>query len=120
MKKNVLLLFLICLFFLTSCAKTVIPNSAEAESKMKDLGYTVTVKVHYGEDVKTTGITQMTLLNADKDDAYIQVYYFTNEEDTETFYRQKGSLLSKDVEVLKKNKYSIYRGSKSAVADFLG
>ncbi len=121
MKRKLFLLFLFSIFLCTffSCARVSIPNSEEAEKKMVDLGYSVQREVQYGEMVSLYNIKQVTILTADKEDSFIQVYYFTCEEDTETYFKDHASSLSKDVEVIKKNKYSIYRGSESAVNDFL-
>ena len=114
-----ILLCLICLLF-SSCTTVTIPNSAEAKEKLEKLGYTVSIEIQYGEMVASYGIDQVTILSADKEDDFIQVYYFTNKEDTNTFYEARSASISRNVEVAKKNRYSIYRGSKASVEDFLG
>ncbi len=119
MKRIITVLILLITVLMASCSKVAIPNSSQAEEKLENLGYNVTIKVFYGEDAAVVGVTQMTQLTAEKDGDYFQAYFFANEEDTDTFYSAKATSLSKDVDVLKKNKYSIYRGSKSAEADFL-
>lgn len=121
MKKfySILSLFLV-LILLSSCKAVTIPNSHEAKNKLEELGYTVSLEIQYGDMVKAYGIDQVTILSADKGESFLQVYYFTNKEDTDTFYQARSASLSRNVEIAKKNKYSIYRGSKSAVEDFLG
>jgi hypothetical protein len=121
MKKLLALLlsFLLLFGMLVSCSAVTIPNSEEAEQKMKGLGYSVIREIQYGQMVSTLNIKQVTILSADKGDTFIQVYYFTSEEDTDTYFKDHESSLSKNVEVVKKNKFSIYRGSESAVEDFL-
>lgn len=114
---SIFLLMLIPLF--ASCANVTIPNSAEAKEKMEALGYTVQVDVQYGEMVAVYNIDQVTILTADKGDDFIQVYFFTNQEDTDTFYKDRARSLTRSVEVARKNKYSIYRGTQTAVDDFL-
>lgn len=108
---------LICV--LSSCSATRILNSKEAAAKMKEIGYNVNVDIKHGEDVISYGIQQVTILSADLDKDFIQVYYFTCEEDTDSFYKAKEKSLTSGVEVVKKNKYSIYRGTESAVDSFL-
>lgn len=120
--KRKLILFLVLLLslsILSSCTSVTIPGSEEAEKKMQDLGYSVIREIQYGQMVSSLNIKQVTILTADKGDAFIQVYYFTSEEDTDTYFKDHEGSISKDVEVVKKNKFSIYRGSESAVADFL-
>ncbi len=121
MKRRSLLFlsFLLCCSILFSCSAVTIPNSEEAEQKMEDLGYSVIREIQYGQMVSSLNIKQVTILTADKDDTFIQVYYFTSREDTDTYFKDHEASISKDVEVVKKNKYSIYRGSEAAVADFL-
>ena len=114
-----LVVFSLCLLLLLSCSSVTVLNSAEAKKKMEKLGYTVELQVQYGDQVEVYKIDQVTILTADKDDDFIQVYYFTNEEDTDTFYKDRTKSLSRGVEVIKKNKYSIYRGTQAAVDDFL-
>jgi len=111
-------LFLVLPVF-ASCSSVTILNSAEAKEKMESMGYTVQVTVQYGEMVAVYDIDQVTVLTADKGDDFIQVYYFTNEKDTDTFYKDRARSLTRGVEVARKNKYSIYRGSQTAVDDFL-
>ena len=115
--------WLILLVFLTlvSCVScsTTIPTSAEAEVKMKELGYEVDSFIKYGDDVAIQKITQVTVFTATKEDLYLQVFFFANEEDTETFYNARKNSLPSEVEVVRKNKYSICRGSKQALEDFL-
>jgi hypothetical protein len=121
MKKFFSILSLCLVFFLlSSCRAVTIPNSQEAKEKLEALGYTVSLEIQYGDMVKAYEIDQVTILSADKGDDFIQVYYFTNQEDTNTFYEARSASISRNVEVSKKNKYSIYRGSKSSVEDFLG
>lgn len=86
---------------------------------MEKLGYDVELTIHYGEDVKGLGIQQVTFLFCDKEEDFLQAYFFANEEDTDTFYKSNHQSLETDVEVVQKNRYSIYRGTKSAVEDFL-
>ena len=121
MKKRIALFlsFLLCIGMFFSCSTVTIPNSEEAEQKMKDLGYSVIREIQYGRMVSSLNIKQVTILSADKGDTFIQVYFFTTEEDTDTYFKDHESSLSKNVEVVKKNKFSIYRGSESAVEDFL-
>ena len=107
------------LLLLTSCSKTRILNSEEAAEKLVELGYVVNRDIQYGEDVAFYNISQLTILSADLGEDYIQVYYFTNKEDTETFYKAMAKSLTSGVEVAKKNQYSIYRGTEKAVNDFL-
>lgn len=110
----------ICLLLLlVSCSTVTIPNSAEAKEKMEALGYSVKVDVQYGDMVEVYEIDQVTILTADKGDDFIQVYFFTNQEDTDTFYKDRPRSLTRGVEVVRKNKYSIYRGTQAAVDDFL-
>ena len=120
MKWKLFLLTLVSALFLSSCALTVIPNSAEAKERMENLGYSVNMFIQYGDDVSMQNITQVTILNASLDDDYLQVYFFANEEDTDTFFEERKNTLGKDTEVIRKNKYSIYRGTEKAVNDFLG
>lgn len=122
MKKSVccILLVIFLLPVISSCSTVTILNSTDAKEKMESLGYSVKVEVQYGEILEIYKIDQVTILTADKDDDFIQVYYFTNKEDTETFYEDRVRSLTRSVEVAKKNKYSIYRGTQKAVDDFLG
>ncbi len=122
MKRFLCSVLLILLFvpWISSCSSVTILNSADAKEKMEKLGYFVKVDVQYGEMVEVYQIDQVTILTAEKDDDFIQVYYFTNKEDTNKFYEDRIRSLTRSVEVAKKNKYSIYRGSKNAVNDFLG
>lgn len=115
-----ILLIIFLLPVISSCSTVTILNSADAKDKMEALGYSVKVEVQYGEILEVYKVDQVTILTADKDDDFIQVYYFTNEEDTETFYEDRVRSLTRSVEVAKKNKYSIYRGTQKAVDDFLG
>ncbi len=119
--KKILSIFLLLILFvpLCSCSTVTIPNSAEAKVKMENLGYTVQLDVQYGDMVAVYNIEQVTILTADKGDDFIQVYFFANEEDTDTFYKDRARSLTRSVEVARKNKYSIYRGTKVAVDDFL-
>ncbi len=118
--KKISLIFLTFLltFSLASCT-TVIPNSTEANEKMKALGYDTELNIQYGADVAGLGIQQVTFLTCDKDENFLQAYFFTNEEDTKTYYDLNQSSLESSVEVIRKNRYSIYRGTKAAVEDFL-
>ncbi len=121
MKRVLSLSFLfILLLSMVSCAAVTIPGSKEAKEKLEKLGYTVTLEIQYGDMVKDYGIQQLTILSAEKGEDFIQVYYFTNKEDTDTFYEARSASISRNVEIAKKNKYSIYRGSKASVEDFLG
>ncbi len=86
---------------------------------MESLGYYVKVDVQYGDMVAVYKIKQVTILTADKGDDFIQVYFFTNKKDTDTFYKDRARSLTRSVEVARKNKYSIYRGTQKAVDDFL-
>ncbi|MBR2181283.1 MAG: hypothetical protein IJ949_05265, partial [Oscillospiraceae bacterium] len=79
----------------------------------------VQLDVQYGDMVEIYHIDQVTILTADKGDDYIQVYYFTNQADTDRFYKDRARSLTRGVEVARKNKYSIYRGTQRAVDDFL-
>ncbi len=117
---TILLIFILTLLF-SSCGNTI-PNSQEAKDKLEDLGYAVNVSLYYGEEAKKLfRVDQITILNAEIDrEQFIQVYFFTNEADTQTFYNEYSATLTSGVEVVKKNKFSIYRGSQEAVADFLG
>lgn len=121
MKKSITLAitFICLLSFFSSCATVTIPNSAEAEEKLTSLGYIVQVDIHYGDMVSIYNIEQVTILTADKGEDFIQAYFFTNEVDTETYFEDHETSLSQNVEVVKKNKYSIYRGTQTAVDDFL-
>lgn len=121
MKKIIKLSLCVFSFVLlfSSCAKTRILNSKEAAEKLGELGYVVNLDIQYGEDVSSYGIQQLTILSADLGEDYIQVYYFTSEEDTDTFYKAMAKRLTSGVEAVKKNKYSIYRGTEKAVEDFL-
>jgi lipopolysaccharide export LptBFGC system permease protein LptF len=120
MKKIFSLMLAACFcLFLAACKTTVIPTSAEAKEKMEKLGYLCTVNVQYGEEVATYGITQVTILTADQDDEYIQVYFFANQEDTDRFFQQKAATLTDGVNIVKKNRYSIYRGTEKAIGDSL-
>lgn len=103
----------------SSCSTVTILNSAEAKEKMESLGYSVQLDVQYGDMVEIYHIDQVTILTADKGDDYIQVYYFTNQADTDRFYKDRARSLTRGVEVARKNKYSIYRGTQRAVDDFL-
>lgn len=115
----VFIIILILIPFCASCTTVTIPNSAEAKEKMEALGYTVQVDVQYGEMVAVYNIDQVTILTADKGEDFIQVYFFTNAEDTDNFYKDRARSLTRSVEVARKNKYSIYRGTQTAVDDFL-
>ena len=120
--KKILCLFsllLITVSSFVSCSTLTIPNSAEAKEKMEALGYTVQVDVQYGEMVAVYDIDQVTILTADKGEDFIQIYFFTNKEDTDKFYKDRARSLTRSVEVARKNKYSIYRGTQTAVNDFL-
>lgn len=111
-------LIVLMLFSLVSCT-TSIPNSAEAKEKMEALGYDVELSVQYGKAVTGVGVQQITFLFCDKGEDFLQAYFFTNEEDTKKFYKDNCLSLESDVEVIKKNRYSIYRGTKVAAEDFL-
>ena len=121
MKRLLYLVALVLSFslLLSSCALVTIPNSAEAEKKMKDLGYSVQLQVLHGELTVNYKVDQVTILTADKGDDFIQVYFFTKESDTKTFYKDRSRSLMRGVDIIKKNKYSIYRGTTQAVEDFL-
>ncbi len=113
------LTILLCSLLFSSCAVITIPNSESAEKKLKDLGYSVQLQVLYGDLTSNYHVKQVTILSADKGDEFIQVYFFTNKEDTKTFYSDRSRSLMRGVDVIKKNKYSIYRGTEKAVEDFL-
>ena len=117
MKKSLLLLLTMLALFLSSC--TTIPGSKDAKQKLEELGYSVNMFTQAGNEVSDQNITQVTVLRATKDRDFIDVYFFANEEDTDTFYSNRTKSLSADAEVVKKNKYSIYRGTKQGVEDFL-
>ena len=119
-RTSIILFFLVFALLFSSCGKTI-PNSQEAKEKLQALGYSVKVSLYYGEEAnKLFHVDQITLLDAELDrEQFIQVYFFTNEEDTLAFYREHSGALTSGVEVVKKNKYSIYRGSQQAVSDFL-
>lgn len=117
MKKLCLIFLVFASVLLSSC--TTVPTSVEAKEKMESLGYTVELFTKYGDEVANQGITQVTVLRATKDKEFLDAYFFANEEDTDTFYSGRSKSLSADVEVLKKNRYSIYRGTQNAVDDFL-
>ena len=91
----------------------------DAKEKLEDAGFTVEMFTQYGDEVKSQGITQVTVIYATKDEDFLHAYFFASEEDTEAFYKNRTVSLEKDVEVIKKNKYSIYRGTKNAVDAFL-
>jgi len=112
-------IFCLLLIF-TSCSKTVILNSAEAKAMMDEKGYSTTITIHVAEEAAKFKVEQITIFYASKGDDFIQVYYFTNEEDTEQFYKDRAASIGASVDVVRKNKYSVYRGTEQAVADFLG
>ena len=120
MKKSLLCLFLaLTALFLSSCT-TVIPNSTEAKEKLIAMGYSVDVTVEEGAPSDThPRIVQITTLSAIKEKNYLCVYFFANEEDTNNFYQDHIYSLTSNAEVVRKNKYSIYRGTQQAVEDFL-
>ena len=119
MKRLLLIFFAILfLFLLCSCTKNI-PTSEEAEIKMKNLGYDVERSIQYGESIEGLGIQQVTFVFCDKGEDFLQAYFFASEEDTETFYEKSRTSLEMDVAVIAKNRYSIYRGTKKAVEDFL-
>ena len=115
-----LLVAVLMITALASCSTVTIPNSAEAQKKLEKLGYVVNVSVQYGDKVSAYNVKQVTKLTADKGDDFVEVYFFTSEEDTNNFYDMKAKSFSSGVEVVKKNTYSIYRGTQKAVDDFLG
>lgn len=119
MKKFVVLILALAFLFSFSSCTTEIPTSTEAKEKMQALGYDVDLSVRYGSDVAVLGIQQVTFLSCDKDDDFLQAYFFTNKEDTDKFYKDNQNSLEYDVEVIHKNRYSIYRGTKAAAEDFL-
>lgn len=119
MKRVLILVLALAFLFSFSACSTKIPTSAEAKEKMQALGYDVDLSVQYGSDVAVQGIQQVTFLFCDKDDDFLQVYFFTNKEDTDKFYKENQKSLEYDVEVIHKNRYSIYRGTKAATEDFL-
>ena len=118
MKKFLIFVF-ICFSFVLSACSVTIPNSVEATEKLEKLGYTVSLTTQFGSEVSDQGITQVTILKANLNDEYIYAYFFANEEDTDTFYSQREKAFASKDEISKKNKYSIYRGTKTAVDDFL-
>lgn len=119
MKKYFAILFVLTILFSSSSCTTTIPNSAEAKEKMEAHGYETKIEVLYGEAVSALGIQQITFLFCDKEDDFLQVYFFANKEDTDKYYKDYQSSLESDVEVIRKNRYSIYRGTKAAADDFL-
>ena len=119
--KRIMSLFL-CVIIAVSvsgCAKTVIPNSVEAKKKMEELGYVTSLSIQTEKEVVVFDVKQITSLTAEKNGDFLEVYYFTSEEDTEKFYEIRSHTLRSNVEVIKKNRYSVYRGTKQAVQDFL-
>jgi len=121
MKKIVIcFLALMCFCFVfCSCTSVTILNSSEAKLRMEEKGYAVDVSLRNGENAASFQVQQVTILNAQKGDEFLQVYYFTNEEDTETFFNMRANSIMDGVDIAKKNKYSIYRGTEQAVEDFL-
>jgi len=120
MKKRLLCFLLVIATLILSSCTTVIPNSTEAKAKLEALGYSVDLVVEEGENSEVYGkITQITTLSAIKDRNFLCVYFFANEEDTNTFYQDHIYSINSDAEVVRKNKYSIYKGSRQAVEDFL-
>ena len=119
--KRLFWLMLACLsvFLSVGCSKTVIPTSVEAKEKLEKLGYSVSVNVNVYERTEDFPIAQITTLTADKNGDVLQAYFFTCKEDTDAFFKLRATSLSKGVEVIKKNKYSIYRGSAQSVAELL-
>ena len=103
---------------LFSCTKTI-PSSEEAKEKMEKLGYDVELSILYGKDAKNYGIQQVTFVFCEKDEEFLQAYFFANEEDTDRFYEINRTSMESNVSVIEKNRYSIYRGTKKAVEDFL-
>ena len=98
----------------------MIPSSVEAKEKLIALGYSVDLIVEEGQESDSNRkIAQITTLSAVKENRYLCVYYFASEEDTNTFYEDHIYSLTSDAEVVRKNKYSIYRGTRAAVEDFL-
>ena len=69
--------------------------------------------------IEGLGIQQVTFVFCDKGEDFLQAYFFASEEDTEKFYETSRTSLEMDVAVIAKNRYSIYRGTKKAVEDFL-
>ncbi len=119
MKKfSIILLILIMLVSMPSCT-TTIPNSADGKEKMEALGYETEIYVQHGEAVSALGIQQVTFLFCDKEDDFLQAYFFASKEDTDKYYKENQRSLESDVEVIRKNRYSIYRGTKAAAEDFL-
>lgn len=117
MKKALLILPIVFGLLLSSC--TTIPGSKDAKQKLEELGYTVELFTQTGDAVADQNISQVTVLRATKDHEYIDVYFFANEKDTDTFYSNRSKSISANAEVVKKNQYSIYRGTKQGVKDFL-
>lgn len=117
---SLLILAVLVVTAFSSCSTVTIPNSEEAQKKLEKLGYVVNVSVQYGDKVSAYNIKQVTKLSADKGDDFVEVYFFTSEEDTNNFYDMKAKSFSSGVEIVRKNKYSIYRGTQKAVDDFLG
>lgn len=116
---SIILLLMTVLLSFTSCKTVTIPNSKEAREKMEKLGYSVVVSTYVGEEAKVHGVKQITILAARKDNQFVQVYYFTDEEDTDAYFALRGNGISSGVEVVRKNKYSIYRGDQACIDDFL-
>ena len=113
-----ILAFVLSLLFLTSCT-TRIPNSEEAKTRMEFRGYTTSLSHILGYEAELLHVRQVTVLTAQKEGEYLQVYFFANEEDTNTFYEENRKAILYDIPVVEKNRYSIYRGTENAVNDFL-
>ena len=121
MKKISIFLALIIsvLLLFSSCGSVTVLNSAEAKTRLEEMGYSVDIVRHGKEDASNLGVKQVTILNAKKGEDFLQVYYFTDEEDTEIFFNLRANSIMEGVDIAKKNKYSIYRGTEQAVDDFL-
>ncbi len=118
-KRLICILVLLSALLCCSCSRVRIPNSAEAKERLTNLGYSVDVTYYASEKAAIHEVEQLTMLYAKKGDAFIQVYFFKNPEDTKIFYDDNSSAICKNAEVISKNRYSIYRGHESAVNDFL-
>ena len=73
-----------------------------------------------GEAAKEINVKQMTVLNVYQENILVlQVYYFTDPEDTDRFFSDHKNNLRRDQEVFEKFQYTILRGTLSARDDFL-
>lgn len=114
----VLLLFALTII-LTGCV-TYVPNSADAKAKLEDKGYVVSLHPVNTEPLEAYGDDQLILLNAEKDGVVVlQSYFFRNKEDTDRYFKERGTMLRSDVEAFHKFGYVICRGTAEAMEAFL-